>query len=437
MSEKDALQRDPPRQLKSEAPQRRVIFFDNLRYLMIMLVLIFHSGASYGSMVAFWPYHDPNPTEFVDIVMLLFDVFMVSILFFIAGYFALPSLQKRGGRRFLEGKFKRLGIPWLVVTILVLPVLDYIHYYAQTIGQGLSPRNYGTHWWLSIKKMAEFHAGPMRMSEYLDMTEHFYQRYMWFLSLLLLFFVVFWLLYEVRQKWNRVLERPVGGETAANRSVYRALAIVGLLNVLLFALVKFILSSPADPFDMVWLSLGNLVQFETAKLAFYVPYFGLGVYAYSKKWFTSGTDFGRPWVWGLICTLLMVVTMLVGRSMTRAVEPSMGLQLAFVVLYPLWTLSFLGTFTAFAFRRWNHATPLGRELAANSYDMYLVHYVFVMTLPLLLSAWGGGPVLVKFGIVALATVLLSYGISKYVIQQVPRFVVIGLVGLNVLLAVVT
>jgi len=41
MSEKDALQRDPPRQLKSEAPQRRVIFFDNLRYLMIMLVLIF------------------------------------------------------------------------------------------------------------------------------------------------------------------------------------------------------------------------------------------------------------------------------------------------------------------------------------------------------------------------------------------------------------
>jgi hypothetical protein len=69
--------------------------------------------------------------------------------------------------------------------------------------------------------------------------------------------------------------------------------------------------------------------------------------------------------------------------------------------------------------------------------MYLVHYVFVMTLPLLLSAWVGGPVLVKFGIVALATLLLSYGISKYAIKPYPRFVVIGLVGLNVLLAVVT
>ena len=94
-------------------------------------------------------------------------------------------------------------------------------------------------------------------------------------------------------------------------------------------------------------------------------------------------------------------------------------------------------FTAFASRRWNQPTPLGRELAANSYNMYLVHYVFVMLLPLLLSAWVGGPALVKFGIVALATVLLSYGISKYIIKPFPRLVVIGLVGLNVLLAVVT
>jgi hypothetical protein len=68
--------------------------------------------------------------------------------------------------------------------------------------------------------------------------------------------------------------------------------------------------------------------------------------------------------------------------------------------------------------------------------MYLVHYVFVMTLPLLLSAWVGGPVLVKFGVVALTTILLSFGISKYVVKPYPRFVVIGLVGLNVLLALI-
>ena len=421
----------------TRAPQNRIVFFDNLRYLMVLLVLVFHSGASYGSLPAFWPYRDPNPTELVTIIMMVLDTFMMNVLFFIAGYFALPSLQKRGGSRFLEGKFKRLGIPWLVVTIFVLPVLDYIHYYTQSIGQGLSPRNYGTHWWSSMKKITEFNFGPMRMSEYLDMTEHFYQRYMWFLSLLLVFFVVFWLLNEARAKWRRASERSIQEEAASNRPIYCALALAGLLNVLLFALVKSLLSSPADPYDMVWRSLGNLVQFETAKLAFYVPYFGLGVYAYSRKWFTSGKDFGRPGVWGLICFLLMVVNMLIGMSMTMATQPSMGLQLSFLVLYPLWPLSFLGMFTALASRRWNHSTPLSRDLAANSYNMYLVHYVFAMTLPLLLSAWAGGPALVKFGIVALATVLLSYGISKYVVKRYPRFVVIGLVGLNILLAVVT
>jgi glucan biosynthesis protein C len=293
------------------------------------------------------------------------------------------------------------------------------------------------HWWLSMKKIAEFYIGPLRMSEYLDMTEHFYQRYMWFLSLLLLFFIVFWLLYEARAKWERIAERSTQENTPSNRSVFLTLLIVGLLNVILFALVKFLFSSPGNPSDMVWFSLGNLVQFQTAKLALYVPYFGLGVYAYSKKWFTGGGDLGRPWVWGLTCFLLMVVTMLVARSMTRVAEPSIVLQVAFTVLYPLWTLSFLGAFMAFASRRWNHATPLDRQLSANSYSMYLVHYVFAMTLPLLLSIWIGGPALVKFGIVALSTVLLSYVFSRYVTRPFPRFVVIGLVGLNALLALTT
>jgi len=90
---------------------------------------------------------------------------------------------------------------------------------------------------------------------------------------------------------------------------------------------------------------------------------------------------------------------------------------------------------AFASRRWNTARPLGRELAANSYTTYLVHYVFVMTLPLLLGTWGG-PVLVKFGIVALATILLSLGASKTIVKPYPRFVVMGLVGLNLLLTVI-
>lgn len=322
-----------------------------------------------------------------------------------------------------------------MVTVLVLPVLDYTHHYTQAIDVGLAPRRYGAHWWLSMKTLAGLSTGPMRMSAYLDMTEHFYQRYVWYLSLLLLFYVIFWLLYNAWKRWRPASSQSMQGETSSSRPVYRALAWVGLLSILLFAMLKFLFSSPADPFDFAWFSLGNLVQFEAAKLAFYIPYFGLGVYAYANKWFTGGKDLGRPWVWGVISFLLLAVNLLVGKVLTSTAVPAVGIQLGYVVLYPLWTLSFLGLFVAFASRRWNTARPLGRELAAHSYTMYLVHYAFVMTLPLLLSAWGS-PALVKFGIVALATILLSYGASKTIVKPYPRFVVIGLVGLNVLLAAV-
>ena len=53
----------------------------------------------------------------------------------------------------------------------------------------------------------------------------------------------------------------------------------------------------------------------------------------------------------------------------------------------------------------------------------------------LLSGWTGLSSLAKLGIVALKSVLLSYGISRYILKPSPRFVVIGLVGLSILLTV--
>jgi hypothetical protein len=415
----------------------RLVFFDNLRYLMVLLVLVFHAGASYGTMVGFWPYHDANPTEWVDILMILLDTFMMGILFFIAGYFGLPSLRRRDGWRFLADKFRRLGIPWLVVTVLVLPVLDYTHYHARSVASGLEPRGYAAHWWRSMIAIARFDTGPMRMSEYLDMTEHFYQRYMWFPSLLLLFFVLSWLLYGAYNKWGRASARQATRAAPSKRSVAIALVAVGILTVFAFAPVYLVVSP--NPIKIVgsWFSLGSLIQFQPAKLVFYASYFGLGIYASAKEWFTSGAGLGRPWAWGTICLLLMVASMLVARSITHAAEAPIGLHLAFVVLYPFWTLSFLGLFTAFAFRCWNRSTPLGRELAAHSYQMYLSHYTFVMTLPSLLGRWTGGPTLAKFGIVATLTLLLSYAVSKTVLKPHPRLVVLGLVGLSAFLAVLT
>jgi glucan biosynthesis protein C len=411
---------------KIDTQENRLMFLDNLRSLMVVLVLIFHAGASYSSAVDFWPFHESDTSQFIDIFLFLSDVFMMSILFFIAGYFALPSLMKRGTGRFLENKLKVLGIPWLTITVFVLPILDYIHYRAQVITGEIM--NFGTYWFLSMKRIAQFHVGWLDMSTYIGMPEQFYQRYMWFLSLLLLFFIIFAVLHKLNERYGFIrlkAEIPV-------RSNIIAFARVALLTILLFAVVKLFIYS--DVLDSGWFSLGSLVQFQVGKLTIYAVYFGFGVYAYSRKWFVEKFDIGPAWIWVLFCFSLFGVNMLVFKGLTES--PSVGLKIAHVILYPLWTLSFLGLFLAFAFKYWNRVTPLNKSLSANSYNMYLVHYIFPMTLPLLLSNLTAIPITVKFGIVSVSTVIFSYLISRFVLKPFPKLTATGVVVLPVILAAV-
>jgi len=258
---------------------------------------------------------------------------------------------------------------------------------------------------------------------------------MWYISLLILFFVVYTFLHTAKKKLIGMTEQSIDDEVPSNKSVFLPLALTGFMTILLFALVKFFLYS--DFLDKGWFSLGNIFQFQCGKLIIYACYFGLGIYAYSRKWFADRDDFGQPWVWGLSCFLLFGVNMFVLMKLSKAGAGSVGFQLAFVVLYPLWTLSFLGLFMSFAVRYWNRSTAVNRNLSANSYNMYLVHYIFPMTVPLLLRTWIGGPVFIKFGIVTLVTIVLSYGVSRYIINPFPRAPIFGLIGLSIILAVVT
>ncbi|MFC1863623.1 acyltransferase family protein [Thermodesulfobacteriota bacterium] len=393
--------------------------FDNLRTLMVLLVLVFHSGASYGSAVDFWPFHETDPSMLIDIFMLLGDTFMMAVLFFIAGYFAVSSAHKHGGWGFIRNKFKRVAIPWLLITLFLLPLLDYVHYHARSIQQGVQARGYVMHWLLSLKEIGRFRTGWLDMSSYINMTEQFYQRYMWFLSLLFIFFIIFIAIYEINKKIVKEKDASIHEKEFSQRSVFAVLVLISIITILLFSLVRFLLY----PEFMVsgWFSLVGIIQCQVGKLGIYACYFSLGCYAYSKKWFFEKIDFGRPWLWILSCFLLFGGNMAVLGFITKYTHHPIGLRIAFVILYPLWTLSFLGFFMAVANKYWNRSTSFSQNLASNSYNMYLLHYIFPMTLPLLLSAWTGGPVLLKFGIVAAVTILASYGISRYIMKPLSRF----------------
>jgi hypothetical protein len=89
-------------------------------------------------------------------------------------------------------------------------------------------------------------------------------------------------------------------------------------------------------------------------------------------------------------------------------------------------VSFLCVFTLWAARHWNRSSHFDFLLALNSYHIYITHFLIVILLQWLLTGWADGPVLIKFGIISFASIVISYGISHYVIRPHPRLSVIGI-----------
>lgn len=91
----------------------RVIFFDNLRFFLVLCVVLQHSSNAYSNLI-WWPVADNDTSTIVDWLRAFIDAFAMPLLFYIAGYFSLPAIQKKGVALFLKGKLKRPGIPGLL-----------------------------------------------------------------------------------------------------------------------------------------------------------------------------------------------------------------------------------------------------------------------------------------------------------------------------------
>ena len=84
------------------------------------------------------------------------------------------------------------------------------------------------------------------------------------------------------------------------------------------------------------------------------------------------------------------------------------------------TISTLGLFTSLAVRFWNRPTAVNHNLASNSYNMYLSHYIFVIGFQLALLTLPGIPELLKFAIVSVLSLFGSYAVSQFLLKPFPR-----------------
>jgi surface polysaccharide O-acyltransferase-like enzyme len=104
----------------------RLNYFDNLRWLMIVFVVIMHANVTYG-MLGDWYYVEEAQLDiFQNIYFAVYGSFtqayFMGLLFFIAGYFVPHSFDRKGFWIFIKERGIRLGIPSLLYMLLLHPL---------------------------------------------------------------------------------------------------------------------------------------------------------------------------------------------------------------------------------------------------------------------------------------------------------------------------
>ena len=100
---------------------RRLLYLDNLKVCLTVLVIFHHAGQAYGDGGG-WAYTPSNPAEVMPWIWHFFSVnaaFFMGLFFLISGYFVPASYDKQGASVFVQKKLIRLGIPLLIIGGLI------------------------------------------------------------------------------------------------------------------------------------------------------------------------------------------------------------------------------------------------------------------------------------------------------------------------------
>ena len=101
--------------MPEDATPARLYFIDNIRWLIIVQVVVLHAAVTYSAL-GDWYYKEPANLALLS--ALAFGIFLsftqayfMGLLFLVAGYFVPASFDRKGSRRFLRDRAVRLGIP--------------------------------------------------------------------------------------------------------------------------------------------------------------------------------------------------------------------------------------------------------------------------------------------------------------------------------------
>ncbi|HWR43372.1 acyltransferase family protein [Sporomusa sp.] len=368
--------------MQTAGSEKRMYFLDNLRSFIVLLVVVFHASMAYMPYAPWWWYVlDSQRNAFFNWFVLVNDVFIMPIMFFIAGYFAVKSLAKRGTAHFIRDKITRLIIPWIIGIIFLAPAITYFIY----VTRSQTPPEYLYYWFN------------------LFFGKSYQQAHYWFLGVLALFCLILAFIHS--RNWIKVTPVKAVKPSSAFFVVFVLAGSAGF----------FAVNTVVGDYD--WLNLKYILVIQPTRVVLYTLYFALGVYACRRQWFIAGYS-PRPLRWSV--SAIVTGGLFVGGKIGFATHTGFLVLAVNAFLHTLFclctVLALLGVF-----QRWvNSRSYLWRRLAANSYAVYYVHQFAVLSLNYALLSFQAGP-FVKFFLSASLAVLISYVICEFAIGRLPMF----------------
>jgi glucan biosynthesis protein C len=393
------------RDFVSRPAARASLALDNLRALVILLVLSFHSVLAYlnflpASPFAFdappylwraFPIVDTERWFGFDLYCAWQDVFLMSLFFFLSGLFVWPSLERKGTLTFLHGRILRLGLPFAMIVALLIPLATYPAYLQTATEPGF------TAFWRHWLALPFWPCGPM-----------------WFLWLLLAADFAAVGLQNFLPRWADALIRFSSSAGARPVRYFAGLVVASAVVYVPLALVF----TPS-----AWAAFGPF-GFQLSRPLHYAVYFlagaGIGACGIERGLFASDGPLVRRWPVWVVAALGSLLTWmgLTALTMTGGGSPSPLLQiiddLSFVLACFSSCFAVLALVLRFAGRRLWLLDGLNRD----AYGMYLVHYLFVVWLQYALLGIEL-PAIIKAAIVFGGTVLLSRA-SVAALRRIPQ-----------------
>lgn len=315
----------------------------------------------------------------------------MGLFFLIAAYFTPGSYDRKGGRAFLRDRLIRLGIPVLVYTLLIDPLVDYI-------AKGL----HGSYWSAYSGYLLRLRGvtGPV-----------------WFIAVLL----VFTLLYAA---WRRLAESGV-------RFMRRLDTPTPLPSY--GAMLAFILALGVTTFIVrIWWPVTAFFQPLNVSISYlpqYASMFILGLIAYRGDWFAKLTP-KMAKIWTLVLGVSLVtfaglaLIAIVGGTGRNGDDPGAAIAGGLhwmALIYAMWepvilVCASIGLLTLFR-ERLDRQSRWAKEASASAYTVYLIHPLVLVPFCYAFHAVALFPLL-KFVVAALITLPLCFLVSSAV-RRIP------------------